>query len=80
MAFMRNIESNTGKKCKTGKSPTPEGKISIVRRRCSLSQSFTDEARRFSERLKSYPRVAEISLSCTFCWCLILFLTFISCF
>ena len=24
MAFMRNIESNTGKKCKTGKSPTPE--------------------------------------------------------
>ena len=30
-----------------------------------------------SERLKSYPRVSEISLSCTFCWCSILFLTFI---
>ena len=33
-----------------------------------------------SERLKYYPRVSEISLSCTFCRCLILFLTFISCF
>ena len=31
-----------------------------------------------SKRLKSYPRVSEISLSCTFCRCLILFLTFIS--
>jgi hypothetical protein len=28
---------------------------------------------------ESYPRVSEISLSCTFCQCLILFLTFISC-
>ena len=31
-------------------------------------------------RLKSYMRVSQISLSCNFCWCLILFLTFISCF
>ena len=29
-------------------------------------------------RFQSYPRVSEISLSCTFCQCLILFLTFIS--
>ena len=36
-------------------------------------QSCADEA-----RLKSYPRVSEISLSCTFYRCLILFLTFIS--
>ena len=41
-------------------------------------QSFADEARRVSERLKSYPRVTEISLSCTFYRCLILFLNFIS--
>jgi hypothetical protein len=27
-----------------------------------------------------HPRVSEISMSCTFCRCLILFLTFISCF
>ena len=33
---------------------------------------------RVCKRLKSYPRVSEISLSCTFCRCLILFLTFIS--
>ena len=33
---------------------------------------------RVSKQLKSYPSVSEISLSCTFCRCLILFLTFIS--
>ena len=41
-------------------------------------QSFAEEARRVSERLKSYPRVSEISLLCTFYRCFILFLTFIS--
>ena len=30
------------------------------------------------KRVKSYPRVSDISLSCTFCRCLILFLSFIS--
>ena len=33
---------------------------------------------RVSKQLKSHPSVSEISLSCTFCRCLILFLTFIS--
>ena len=41
-------------------------------------QSFADEACRVSKRLKSYPRVSEMSMSCTFCRCLILFLIFIS--
>jgi hypothetical protein len=41
------IKSNTGKKCKTGKSLTPSASL-------------------VSERFQSYPRVSEISLSCTF--------------
>jgi hypothetical protein len=32
----------------------------------SLRQLFADSANLVSERLKSYPRVSEISLSCTF--------------
>jgi hypothetical protein len=35
---IRNIESNTGKSARQGNLPTPEGKISIVRWRCSPSQ------------------------------------------
>ena len=67
----RYIESNTGN---TGKSAR-QGNLRHPRVRF---QSFADEARRVSKRLKFYPRVSEISLSCTFCLCLILFLTFIS--
>ena len=43
------------KKCKIGKSPTP-----LVR-----FQSFSNSASLVRERLKSYPRVSEIFLSCT---------------
>jgi hypothetical protein len=64
----RYIESNTGKSAGQGNLRHPRVRF----------QSFTDEVHRVSERLKSYPRVSEISLSCTFCRCLILFLTFIS--
>ena len=67
-----NIEFNTGKSARQGNLRHPRVRF----------QSFADEARRVSERLKSYPRVSEISLLCTFypgvCRCLILFLTFIS--
>jgi hypothetical protein len=63
----RHIESNTGKSARQGNLRHPRIRF----------QSFADEARRVSERLKYYPRVSEISLSCTFCRCLILFLTFI---
>jgi hypothetical protein len=66
--FIRYIESNTGKSARQGN----------LRHSRVRFQSFADEARRDSKRLKSYPRVSEISLSCTFCRCLILFLTFIS--
>ena len=69
-SIMWYIESNTGKSARQGNLRHPRVRF----------QSFTDEARRVSERLKSYPRVSEISLSCTFCRCLILFLTFISCY
>ena len=64
------IESNTSKSARQGNLRHPRVRF----------QSFANEARRVSQRLKSYPRVSEISLSCTFCRCLILFLTFISCF
>jgi hypothetical protein len=66
----RYIESNTGKSARQGNLRQPRVRF----------QSFADSASLVSERLKSYPRVSEISLSCTFCRCLILFLTFISCF
>ena len=59
------IESNTGKSARQGNLRYPRVRF----------QSFADEARRVSEQLKSYPRVSEISLSCTFCRCLILFFT-----
>jgi hypothetical protein len=64
----RYIESNAGKSARQGNLRHPRVRF----------QSFADQAHRVSERLKSYPRVSEISLSCTFYWCLILFLTFIS--
>jgi hypothetical protein len=64
----RYIESNTSKSARQGNLRHPRVRF----------QSFADEARWVSKRLKSYPRVSEISLSCTFCRCLILFLTFIS--
>jgi hypothetical protein len=64
---VRHIESNTSKGARQRN----------LRHQRVRFQSFADEARRVSERLKSYPRVSEISLSCTFCRCLILFLTFI---
>ena len=41
----------------------------------NVGKSADREISLVSERLKSYPRGSEISLSCTFCWCLILFLT-----
>jgi hypothetical protein len=66
----RHIESNTGKSARQGNLRHPRVRF----------QSFADEARGVRERLKSYTRVSEISLSCTFCRCLILFLSFISCF
>ena len=69
-ASYRYIESNTGKSARQGNLRYPSVRF----------QSFADEARRVCKRLKSYPRVSEISLSCTFCQRLILFLTFISCF
>ena len=59
------IESNTGKSARQGNLRYPRVRF----------QSFADEARRVSEQLKSYPRVSEISLSCTSCRCLILFFT-----
>ena len=65
----RYIESNSSKSEKQGN----------LRHLRVKFQSLADEVRRVSERLKSYPRVSEISLSCTFCRCYILFLTFISC-
>ena len=68
--FKGHIESNTGKSARQGNLQHPRVRF----------QSFADEARRVCKRLKSYPRVSEISLSCTFCQRLILFLTFISCF
>ena len=68
VSYKRYIESNTGKSARQGHLRHPRARF----------QSFADEARRVSERLKSYQRVSEISLSCTFCRCLILFLTFIS--
>jgi hypothetical protein len=46
----------------------------------NIPESNVGDTSLISERLKSYPRVSEISLSCTFCRCLILFLTFNSCF
>jgi hypothetical protein len=64
----RYIEYNIGKSARQGNLRHPRVRF----------QSFTDEAHRVSERLKSYSRVSEISLSCTFCRCLILFRTFIS--
>jgi hypothetical protein len=64
----RYIESNTGKNARQGNLRHPRVRF----------QSFADEAPRVNKRLKSYPRVSVISLSCTFCRCLILFLTFIS--
>ena len=64
----RHIESNTGKSARQRNIRHPRVRF----------QSFADSASIVSERLKSYPRVSEISLSCTFCRCLILFLTFIS--
>jgi hypothetical protein len=62
-----NIEFNTGKSGRQGNLWHPRVRF----------QSFADETSLVSERLKSYPRVSEISLSCTFYRCLILFLTFI---
>ena len=66
----RYIESNTSKSARQGN----------LRHLRVIFQSFADSAILVSERLNSYPRLSEISLSCTFCRCLILFLTFISCF
>ena len=66
--ILKIIESNTGKSARQGNLRHPRVRF----------QSFADETCRVSKWLKSYPRVSEISLSCTFCWCLILFLTFIS--
>jgi hypothetical protein len=53
---MGYIESNTGKSARQENLRHPSVRF----------QSFADEARRVSKRLKSYPRVSEISLSYTF--------------
>ena len=50
-ASYRYIESNTGKSARQGNLRHPSVRF----------QSFADEARRVSERLKSYPRVSEIA-------------------
>jgi hypothetical protein len=77
--MMRCLQTNT--KLKTAdKSAGKSARQGNLRHTRARFQSFADEARRVSELLKFYPRVSEISLSCTFCRCLILFLTFISCF
>ena len=68
--IIKEIESNTGKSARQANLRHPKVRF----------QSIADEARRVSEGLKYYPRVSEISLSCIFCRCLILFLTFISSF
>jgi hypothetical protein len=71
MSVTRHIESNTVKSASQGNLRHPWVRF----------HSFADEVGYLvSERMKSYPRVSEISLSCTFCRCLILFLTFITCF
>ena len=60
---MRNIEYNTGKKCKTGKSPTPEDKIPIVRWPGSPSQ----------RTIESCVRQGNLTLGCRTFPCLALF-------
>ena len=70
--MMRCLQTNT--KLKTGdKSEKSNQTRAKSARQANLHhplvrfQSYPrDEARRVSERLKYYPRVSEISLSCTF--------------
>ena len=50
--YWRHVESNTGKSARQGNLRHPRERF----------QSFADETRRVGERLKSYPRVSEISL------------------